>query len=154
MEHTSISMMWTNYLATLEAHELENKTYTAWHFCSDEKSANELAALVKAGMKTATASLSLFYELEGEQLPKNGDLNVITNWDGVAQAVIEVVRVDLVPFKNVDEDFAKKEGEGDRSLTYWREVHTEFFTKELLTFNQQFSEDMLTVCVDFKLVYK
>ncbi|MCT4606010.1 MAG: ASCH domain-containing protein [Marinisporobacter sp.] len=29
------------------------------------------------------------------------------------------------------EEFAKTEGEGDKSLKYWRKVHIDFFTREV-----------------------
>jgi len=31
-------------------------------------------------------------------------------------------------FNDVDDDFAYDEGEGDRSLAYWREAHKRYFT--------------------------
>jgi uncharacterized protein YhfF len=146
--------MWENYLSTLNKYGLKSRTYTSWHFCSDKKSANELAKLVKKEIKTATSSLYLLYELDRKEIPQKGNMNVITDWDGIAQAVTETISVSLVTFKDVGKDFAKKEGEGDRSLDYWRKVHVEFFTKELLNFGKEFSENMLIVCEEFKLVYK
>jgi uncharacterized protein YhfF len=38
---------------------------------------------------------------------------------------LETVEVARRPFGDVDADFAYEEGEGDRSLSYWREAHTE-----------------------------
>jgi uncharacterized protein YhfF len=154
MEHKSVSSMWENYLAMLDKDGLKNRTFISWHFCSDKKSANDLATLVKKGIKTATSLLYLLYELGGEEIPKKRNMNVITDWDGRAQAATETISVNLVSFEDVNKDFAKKEGEGDRSLDYWRKVHLEFFTKELLNLGRGFSENMLIVCEKFKLVYK
>ena len=54
----------------------------------------------------------------------------------------------------VSEEHAYKEGEGDRSLEYWRKVHKEFFTEELKSLNQEFDENMELVCEEFEVVYK
>ncbi|WP_294034417.1 ASCH domain-containing protein [uncultured Moraxella sp.] len=35
----------------------------------------------------------------------------------------------IIRFDEVDETLAKKEGEGDLSLAYWRTVYQEFFEK-------------------------
>ena len=43
--------------------------------------------------------------------------------------------------------FAYDEGEGDRSLAYWRSEHERFFRKY-----DVFSEDMLLVCERFRLI--
>lgn len=44
-------------------------------------------------------------------------------------------------FMEVNEAHAYKEGEGDRSLAYWRKVHEEAFTKEWKEIKMTFSED-------------
>jgi len=126
----------------------------AWHFCNDEKNANELAELTLQGIKRATTSLKYWYEVENEKIPEEGDLNIITDWKGNPVCVIKNVKVSIIPFKDVDEDFAYREGEGDKSLKYWRDVHIEYFTKELKEKDIEFNEDMLVVCEEFDVVEK
>lgn len=58
-----------------------------------------------------------------------------------------------MPFNKVDAGFAFREGEGDKSLNYWREAHVKFFTKELGPEGIPFSEDMLVVCEEFEVEY-
>ena len=124
----------------------------AWHFCSDEKNANELAELTLNGIKRGTASLKYWYEVENEKIPEVGDLNIITDWEGKPVCVIKNEKVLIIPFKEVDEDFAYREGEGDKSLKHWRDVHIEYFTKELKELGIEFNEDMLVVCEEFDVV--
>lgn len=124
--------------------------YDAWAFGDD---ADELARLVNAGIKTATASAHLFYELEGEELPEAGEYSVILNSREEAVCIIQTTRVFTVPFNLVDETQAWREGEGDRSLHYWRQVHERFFTDELKTIGRAFDENMLIVCEEFQKVY-
>ncbi|MCT4595762.1 MAG: ASCH domain-containing protein [Anaeromicrobium sp.] len=154
-EHNSVEEMWKGYLKSIGEHiENTDKSYISWYFCDNEKSANELAQLVKDKVKRATTSLYYWYEVENEPLPKEGDLNVITNWDGIAECIIQTKKVTIVPFDEVTEEFAKTEGEGDKSLKYWREAHIDAFTRGLKEQGKEFSEDMLVVCEEFELVYK
>jgi uncharacterized protein YhfF len=132
----------------------ENNFEKAWHFCADEKNANELAKLTLEGVKRATASLKYWYEVENEKIPEAGALNIITDWEGNPVCVIENEKVSIIPFKDVDEYFAYREGEGDKSLKYWRDVHKEYFTKELKEVGKEFNEDMLVVCEEFDVVEK
>lgn len=151
--HESVKKMWSNYLTenNIDGSELE---YEAWAFGSDESIAKELADLVLQGKKQGTTSLHNLYELEKEALPQVGELSVITQWDGSAVCVIETTGVTIKAFKDVDENFAMKEGEGDGSLYFWKKVHVEAFSKELKDFELEFNEDLLVVCETFKVVYK
>jgi len=153
-EHEIVKEMWKKYLFTIgENINDTSKTYESWYFCNNEKDANELAALVKKGIKKATASLHCLYEIENEPMPKVGDYIIITNWKGIAQCVIQITNINIIPFEDVTEEFAVKEGEGDKTLTFWRKVHRKFFSLELKEYNKKFSEDMLMICEEFKVVY-
>ncbi|MNJ79532.1 ASCH domain protein [compost metagenome] len=49
-------------------------------------------------------------------------------------------------FDKVDEAHALAEGEGDKTLAYWRKEHQRFFEEYEL-----FSPDMMLVLMDFKV---
>ena len=59
----------------------------------------------------------------------------------------------MLPFRDVSADHAYKEGEGDRSLTYWRQVHEELFTKWLADIGLTFSPESKVVLEEFHVVY-
>ena len=124
--------------------------YEAWAFGDDP---DTLAELVRTGVKTATASAYPFYELEGEELPKAGEYSVILNTKDEAVCVIRTTKVYVTPYCEVTAEQAWKEGEGDRSLDYWRRVHEAFFRKELEAVGLIFTEDMGVVCEEFEVVY-
>ena len=152
--HKTVKEMWKKYLSTIgENINNSGKTYESWNFCNNEKDANELAGLVKKGIKKATASLHCLYEIENELIPEVGDYAVITNWKGVAQSIIQITSINTIPFKEVTEELAAKEGEGDKTLSFWRKVHRKVFTLELKEYSKKFSEDMLVVCEEFAVVY-
>jgi len=80
-EHKSIKEMWGNYLTSIgENINNTDKNYTSWHFCDNKKDADNLAELVKQGVKRATTALYYSYEVEGEAIPKAQDLSIITDW--------------------------------------------------------------------------
>jgi uncharacterized protein YhfF len=70
----------------------------------------------------------------------------------VPVAIIETVEVFVVPFNEVSERFAYEEGEGDRSLAYWREAHRNFFGRQNFK-HGTFAGGMPLVCKGFRLVY-
>lgn len=100
--------------------------HTAWGFGSDPEMATELGALVRDGPKRATASLRSAYDA-GEPMPAPGDLGVILDGDGRPLCVVRTTAVEVRAFGDVDEEFAWTEGEGDRSLAFWRDAHIRFF---------------------------
>lgn len=154
-EHKTVKEMWGNYLISIDQDIINtNKKYTSWHFCDNEEDANNLAELVKQGVKRATTGLYYLYEVEDEPLPKLGDLSIIIDWQGKAQCIIEIRKVTLLPFKEVNEEFAEIEGEGDKSLKYWREVHINAFNRHLEEHKKEFRENMLVVFQEFETVYK
>ncbi|MBQ6076695.1 MAG: ASCH domain-containing protein [Clostridia bacterium] len=59
----------------------------------------------------------------------------------------------MIAFNQVSPEHAYKEGEGDRSLEYWRKVHIDFLTRELARINKTFTENAQVVCEEFELVY-
>lgn len=128
--------------------DLNDVAYEAWAFGEEP---DELADLVMRGIKVATTSL--YYWYKSENLPKTGDYSVILDAKGRAVCIIQTTKVYTVPFCEVSEEHARKEGEGDLSLAYWRQVHENFFSDELKAEQQVFSEEMEVVCEEFKLVY-
>lgn len=139
--------MWT---ACAGQYGLVRGEYDAWAFGGDP---DGLAALVLAGIKTATASAYPLYSLEGEPLPEAGEYSVILNSRDEAVCVILTDRVTVVPYRDVGAEHARREGEGDRSLAYWRQVHEAFFREEMAAAGSAFTEDMPVVCEEFHVVW-
>lgn len=151
----TVREMWDAFLqsGTPQAASAQKASYTSWHFGSGGAMADELAALVLAGEKRATTGDVWSYEIENEPLPQVGDFSVITDGSGTAVCVIRTTRVDVVPFDEVSEEFAATEGEGDKSLEYWREVHWRAFGRYLAEHGLEPTLDMPLVCERFEVVY-
>lgn len=154
MTDNKVEAFWQAYLDSLpEGTAPPSRTYEAWYFGDSEAMANELGDLVRRGIKTATASLLWEYEAEGEAPPQVGDLSIITTFDGEPLCLIETTEVEIKPFNEVDAQFAYDEGEGDRSLAYWRQGHWSFFTKYCQILGRQPRQDMPVVCERFRVVF-
>ncbi|QYJ04989.1 ASCH domain-containing protein [Nocardioides panacisoli] len=125
----------------------------AWSFGATPEHADELLALVLEGTKTATASALWDYEAEDEPLPEVGTLGIVLDSAGRPQALLVTTEVTVVPFDEVDEEHARLEGEGDRSLAYWRQVHEEFFTDHA-THGHGFRSDMPVVLERFEVLHR
>jgi len=140
--------LWNQYK---EINPLAGPEPEAWAFGA---APDLLAELVAKGVKTATASAYDKYVHYEEELPKVGDLDMVLDGQGQAIAVIETTKVTVLPFRDVSVDHAYKEGEGDRSLAYWRQVHEELFTKWLADIGLTFSPESKVVLEEFQVVYK
>jgi len=119
----------------------------------DGPQASELAELVRAGKKRATASLLWRWQAEHGGPPLPGYRQVIVDWQGEPRAVIEMTEIEVVPYDEVGADFARAEGEGDLSLEYWREIHWDFFTRESERLGREPDEKMPVVCMRFRVVH-
>lgn len=124
--------------------------YEAWSFGDD---ADGLAELVRMGIKTATSSAYDVYEDESEPIPQVGEYSVILDSRSEAVCIIRTTKVYVTAFDQVTAEHAYKEGEGDRSLAHWREVHQAFFTQELAMIHRRFDEGIRVVCEEFEVVY-
>ena len=126
-------------------------SYEAWPF---GEAPDKLAELVVQGVKTATCSAYDLYQINNEPLPKTGDYSIILNSNNEAVCIIKTLKVYITEFQKVSAEHAFKEGEGDRSLEYWRKVHVNFLTNELASVNLPFDESTKVVCEEFEVVYK
>ena len=143
--------MWQAYC---RAADLDvNTRHDIWKFCGGGVFADELAKLVLAGVKTATASTRLSYETAGEALPQAGTYSVILFDNDEAACILRDTKVTIVPFDRVSADHAYKEGEDDRSLSTWREVHRRAFAPDYAAVGRSFDETGDCVLEEFEVVY-
>ena len=128
-------------------------SYTSWQFGHGVEQGDRLVALVLSGRKRATTGALAVYKHEGDAVPRPGEFSVVTDGSGVARCVIRTTQVSTRAFDTVDEEFAYDEGEGDRTLAYWRDVHWKYFVRELAGIGQVAQPDMPVVCERFEVVF-
>lgn len=153
MENASARSLWGDFLE--ENLQFANEPApSVGYFGDNEKDANTLADLVTQDIKRATSHSLLGLQLREETLPKIGDFFVVTDWKGKAKCIVRTTSVKLVPYFAIHGEHARLEGEGDKSLDYWRKVHWDYYTRELEAFGRRPLESMIVVFERFEKVYE
>jgi uncharacterized protein YhfF len=149
------AIFWQRYVATLAAdHPHRHARPDAFAFGDSAALADELAALVQAGRKRATASLPIEFTSAGLPLPAAGDVSIVLLADGTPVVIIEEVEVRHLPFEAVDAAFAADEGEGDGSLAWWQAAHRRYFGRVCARLGGRFDETTPVMCRRFRLVWR
>lgn len=86
-----------------------------------------LVAAVLTGTKTATAGLPE----PGEEPTAPGSRFALLGFEDEPVAIVEVTESRIVPAGQIDEQFARDEGEGFESVEHWRLAHERFFEQPI-----------------------
>ena len=133
---------------------LDIPEYEAYSYGYPEIADEILDALLR-GDKRATTGLHCLYELEQEPLPQVGDYSVILDSKGLPHCITRITKVEITRFRDISPEYAFIEGEGDKSLTYWKDAHRTVFSRECREdAGIAFHEDMECVCEYFEVVYQ
>lgn len=124
--------------------------YEVWSF---DEAPDKLLDLVVKGIKTATCSPYDTFMHTKEPLPHVGGYSILLNTKKEPVCIIKTTKVNITSFKDVSSEHAYKEGEGDRSLAYWQEVHESFLRNELKKLGLSFHQDVKVVLEEFELSY-
>lgn len=153
MTTDAIVQFWQAYLDTLPPDSSHRQSsYVAEAFGDHPALADELGALIGRGIKTATCSALWEWEAEGTPLPQPGLITIVLDGAGQPLCLIETTEVTVRAYREVDAAFAAAEGEGDRSLAYWRAAHWRYFSRVLPKIGREPTEDMDLVCERFRLL--
>ena len=150
-EHV-VDAFWQRYLAT--SPDKTARYRVAQQFGDGVTMGNQLADLIMRGIKTATCSCLWEWQAEGESLPNIGTLDVLLDGDLRPRAVIELAELTICAFEDVDAQFAFDEGEADRTLTTWRDIHWQWFSTVLPAIGRAPSMTMPLVCERFRVLYQ
>jgi uncharacterized protein YhfF len=104
--------------------------------------ADELLDLVIRRVKTATCSTE-----DEPNTSTQGERWIVLDGHGEPRCVIETIDVSYRRFGEVDAASALDEGEGDRSLDYWRNARRNYFGRQ-----GRFRDDMMLMCERFSLI--
>jgi uncharacterized protein YhfF len=145
-----IEEYWNRFIMKNE--EYKESKYEVWSFGYTDNLANKLIGYVKEGKKTGTSSALEMYEID-ENFPKEGDISIITSGNGLPGCIIRTEVIKKKKFKEINEEEARLEGEGNLSLEYWRDVHEHFFQAEYEEKGKEFSEEIPVIFEKFKVIY-
>lgn len=150
MINKTVQRFWQKFCESGSANS--QTPYDVWYFGNSSEMARRLGDLVLKGDKRATTTL-LESAQKFEYTPSVGDYSIITDFEGTPICIIQMTEVSILPFDEVDAEYAFIEGEGDKSLNYWREGHRRFFTNDAAENGLEFNEKSLVICQKFNLLY-
>ena len=115
--------------------------------------ATELADLVVAGRKRATAGLLRQFGSDGEPLPVTGGYVVLVDGEARPRAIWRTTELRIGPLASVDQQFAWDEGEGERTREWWLSAHRRFFERRAAVDGFRMHDDIETVFERFEVVW-
>lgn len=149
----TVQEMWESFTQS-HVEFKEEEQPESWFFHNNEKDANRLAELVLRGKKQAGSGLYAWYEEAGAPLQVIGTKHIITDFDGTARAIIQIKKVDTIPFNEISEAYATLDmGTTDEPLKKWKKAHWDFFTSTMKESEQEPTKDMLVVCEYFETIW-
>lgn len=150
-----IQAYWDSFLNTVPADATYHKsTFISEQWGDTPELATELGTLITEGLKRASCSTLWEYEDAGDEIPTVGSITIVLDGSGDPLCIIETTEVSITPFHAVDAAFAYDEGEGDRSLEYWRRCHWDYFTYTLKELGKMPTEDMPLICERFRVIHR
>ncbi|NRD22446.1 ASCH domain-containing protein [Winogradskyella litoriviva] len=149
----SVTDMWQSYTSSNPEFKNDDMPESSY-FHNNEADANRLAELVVSGKKKAGSGLYYMYKEAKVDLPRSGTKHIITNFSGKAKAIIEIVKVDTIPFNKITKEYASIDiGTNIEPLKKWRKAHWDFFSSVFIDSNKKPTENMLVVCEWFKTIW-
>ncbi len=85
-------------------------------------------------------------------MPRVGDLAIVRNWSGEPKAIIITTKVEIVKFRDITVQYCQCEGEGDKSLDYWKKVHWNYYKNEMKKFGEYPNEILAEKLDNFESV--
>ena len=113
----------------------------------------ELINLVLDETKTASFSAYESFTINMEPVPVAGELYIVEDNNDEPVCVIELTDVQVLPFKEVTWEMARKEGE-DADLESWRDKQKEYMSDEAAVCGFEFNEDSPVVFEAFHVIYR
>ena len=149
----SVHDIWDSYTgANPELGNIEMPDY--WHFHNNREDANRLAELILTGKKRAMSEPYSWYENGDMEMDKIGAKHIIIDFDGKAQAIIEITSIDTIPFNQISKDFAALDmGTDIEPLKKWKKAHWDFFSTVMKQDGKKPTEEMLVVCEWFETIW-
>lgn len=153
-ESDTLSRYRERYLASLPPEARSSSRFVepvAFGFTSQD--ATEISRLVLEGIKTATGSPLWSYEADGKEPPRVGDLWIVIDGNSMPVCIARTISVEVIPFDEVGEAYARWGGEGDRSMKSWRQMYWKYIVEECQRIGREPTAKAPLVMERFEVVY-
>ena len=149
---TPAEAMWDDFT---KENNITNTNYqTRWFGSQDNPDEiDEYNKLIFDGIKHSTSKPLKYYAAKQEAIPQIGDYYILLDGQMKPVGIIKTVVSEIIPFIKISAEHAYHEGEGNRTLSDWKERMEQRFTKLAKSYDDQFSIDEPIVSETFELVY-
>jgi uncharacterized protein YhfF len=145
--------LWALYIDTmLGGWEPPTRAVDVFAFGREPHEQANRAHLVAKGAKRATTGWIDAERARGNIIPSPGLVSILTDGFGFPVCAIQTDRVDDVRFRDVGEDVARADGEGDLSLEGWRERQRRTYEGDAAKQDRRFGDDALVYVEHFRVL--
>jgi uncharacterized protein YhfF len=99
-----------------------------------------------------TLTSSAFWDYPDGKIPFVGALSVLLDGARRPRGIVETTRVEIMPFKAINEDMAQDYGEGERTADWWRRAMGAFYRASAPRDGAAFTDDSLLIWEWFAVV--
>ncbi|ANJ26071.1 ASCH domain-containing protein [Agromyces aureus] len=153
VDRAAAAELWEAYRTALPGHATDTEPPSVEQFGDHPDLTDELIGLVLEGTKRATAALVVEFEAEGQPLPRVGSHWIACDSFGRPRAILRSTELRIATVDQVDEAFAYDEGEGDRSLAWWRDAHIRYWRRATKRLGSDWTPDLEIVLERFTVVW-
>lgn len=150
---------WNAYLSQFPKGQLptisvNNPLFVESSFAGNPAITDDLVQLVIKGKKIAGSSLVRDFQTVGDPLPKVGNFWIALDKNEEPKCILKTVRIEINKFKNITDEIAKAEGEGDCTVKYWKQVHQDIYTPFLEHWGIEDLNEAEVITEFYEVVYK
>ena len=145
--------LWEAYRAARPELATDAEPPSVEQFGDHPELTDELLDLVLDGTKRATASLVAEFAAEGEPLPRVGSHWIACDSTGRPRAILRSTELRVAVIDQVDEAFASDEGEGDRTLAWWRDGHERYWRRATARLGFEWTPESEIILERFDVVW-
>ncbi len=151
---TNADRYWEQFVRSLSPAERRPESYLEFFYYGVEpKDGRPVGELVLSGTKTAGGDILWRREAANQPPLEAGSFSIFHDGYGEPMGIIETTEVKVVPFDEVDADFACDCGEWDRTIENWRKAYWSWIEAECAKLGRYPSPQIPMICERYRLVY-
>ena len=145
---------WNSYLAQLPVSGRPSNPFVEAAFAGGRKGTDSLIRLYRQRKKTAASGLVQDYVSAGDPLPEVGNYWIILDSHEHPQFLVKTIRTEINLFGDIPKAVARAEGEGDLSISHWKEAHRNFYLPFLAKWGIADISKTKVITEYFEIVYE
>ena len=151
---TKADRYWNQFLQSLPpANSTPDSYLEFFYFGSEPEHGKPVGDLVLSGAKTAAGDILWRREAAGDPPLQVGRYSIFHDGFEKPMGIIETTSVEIVPFDEVDADFAQSCGEWGGTLENWRSEYWSWIETECIKLNRDPTPDIPMICERYRLAY-